>query len=185
MPPPTPAAGFRLDELALRCGATRRRRRRHPDRACRARSSMRDPATSRSSPIHATGRSSRARAQQPSSSHRLIAGATSLPKLIAADPYATYARGGRCPAPAGGGGGGRSSDGGRRSVGQRRGDGGGRALRGDRRRASIGERASIGAHCTIGEGASVGDDCGARRPTSAIYARCVIGPRTHRSTAAR
>ncbi len=102
---------------------------------------------------------------------------TSLPKLVAVNPYATYARIATILHPAHA-----SSPGAHlracidatatvsstASIGPC-------AVVGAH--ATIGERAVIGAHCVVGESASVGDDAVLDAQVT-IYPRCVIGART-------
>ncbi|MHB8496325.1 MAG: LpxD N-terminal domain-containing protein, partial [Casimicrobiaceae bacterium] len=157
MPPPTPAAGFRLDELALRCGATV-----EGDGATRIeRVGTLEHAGPRDIAFLANPRY-RIQLATTRAAAVIVApadsGATSLPRLIAADPYATFARVAAVLHPPEAAAAGvhptavvdpSACVAATAAVGPC-------AVIGAR--ASIGERASIGAHCTIGEGASVGED---------------------------
>ena len=176
MPPPTPAAGFRLDELALRCGGTV-----EGDGATRIeRIGTLEHAGPRDIAFLANPRY-RAQLATTRAAAVIVApgdsGATSLPKLIAADPYATFARVAGVlhpPEPATAGihptavVDPSASVAATAAVGPC-------AVIGSR--ASIGEHASIGAHCMIGDWASVGDDAVLDAGVS-VYARCIVGPRT-------
>ena len=176
MPPPTPAAGFRLDELALRCGATV-----EGDGATLIeRVGTLENAGPRDIAFLANPRY-RAQLATTRAAAVIVArgdsGATSLPKLIAADPYATFARVAGVLHPPEAAAAGvhptavvdpSASIAATAAVGPC-------AVIGAR--ASIGERASIGASCTIGEGVTIGDEAVLDARVS-IYARCVIGPRT-------
>ena len=105
------------------------------------------------------------------------ADATTLPRLVAADPYVAYARVAQRLYPPGPHRAGRhptavidpaATVAASAAIGPLAVIGAG---------ASIGERASIGSHCDVGDGAVIGDDAvldaGVR-----VYARCSIGART-------
>jgi len=103
--------------------------------------------------------------------------ATALPKLVSANPYATYARVAAIlhpsPAPASGVHPSACIDPSARiadsaSIGPCAVVAAG---------AGIGERAVIGAHCVVGEQASIADDV-VLDPRVTVYPRCVIGART-------
>jgi UDP-3-O-[3-hydroxymyristoyl] glucosamine N-acyltransferase len=176
MPAPTPAAGLRLDELALRCdasvdgdGATRIERVGTLEHA-----GPRDIAFLANPRYRSQLATTRAGAVIVAPDH---VAATALPKLVAGNPYATFARvasilhppeaavPGIHPsavvdpsahvAPTA-------------AVGPC-------AVIGAR--ASIGDGATIGAHCAIGDDVSIGESAVLDARVS-IYPRCVVGPRT-------
>ena len=106
-----------------------------------------------------------------------MAADTALPRLVHANPYATYAKAAallhpRSSAPAGVDPSAAVSPGARvaasAAVGARAVIGAGTV---------VGERAEIGAGCVIGAGASIGDDV-LLHANVTIYDRCVVGPRT-------
>ena len=176
MPPSTPAAEYRLDELARRCGAA----------------VDGDGATTiaRVGTLEHAGPGAiaflanpRYRAQLATTRAAAVivapddAAATSLPKLVASNPYAVFARvacilhppeatvpgihptavvdpSARVAATA--------------AVG---------AFTVIGARAVIGGQAAIGPHCTIGDDAAIGEATVLDARVS-IYPRCVIGPRT-------
>jgi UDP-3-O-[3-hydroxymyristoyl] glucosamine N-acyltransferase len=105
------------------------------------------------------------------------AAATPLPKLVSANPYATYARVATIlhPSPAPSPGVHRSACIDASATVARSASIGPCAVIGAG--ATVGERAVIGAHCVIGEAASVGDDVVLDAQVT-IYPRCVLGART-------
>ncbi|HMA31768.1 MAG TPA: UDP-3-O-(3-hydroxymyristoyl)glucosamine N-acyltransferase [Casimicrobiaceae bacterium] len=176
MPSSTPPAGLRLDELAALCGAT----------------VAGDGATriGRVGTLEHAGpgdiaflANPRYRAQLATTRAAAVivapgdAGSTTLPRLIAPDPYATFARVANVlhpPEPAAPGIHPTAVVDPSASVAPTA-TVGPCAVIGAR--ASIGERASIGAHCAVGDEASIGEDAVLDARVS-VYARCVIGPRT-------
>ena len=102
---------------------------------------------------------------------------TTLPRLVSANPYATYARVAAILHPAGAPAPGihpsacvdpTATIATTACVGPCAVIGAG---------ATVGERAAIGPHCVVGETASIGEDA-VLDPHVTVYPRCVIGPRT-------
>ncbi|MGE5089364.1 MAG: UDP-3-O-(3-hydroxymyristoyl)glucosamine N-acyltransferase [Candidatus Levyibacteriota bacterium] len=176
MPPSTPAGGWRLDELARRCGATV-----DGDGATTIeRVGTLEHAGPRDIAFLANPRY-RPQLATTRAGAVIVApddvAATALPKLVARDPYATFARVANILHPAEAAAPGvhpsavvdpSAQVASTAAVGPF-------AVIGAR--VSIGEHAAIGAHCTIGDDASIGDNAVLDARVS-VYPRCIIGPRT-------